>query len=59
MPDETWDEVIQIMIDGLKKGHEGLGLAAAIERCGEILTEFFPTADDDVNELRDHLVIKE
>ncbi|MEC9381289.1 MAG: hypothetical protein VX528_20145 [Candidatus Latescibacterota bacterium] len=47
------------MIDGLKKGHVGLGLAAAIERCGEILTEFFPTADDDVNELRDHLVIKE
>ena len=59
MPDETWDEVIQIMIDGLKKGHVGLGLAAAIESCGEILTEFFPTADDDVNELRDHLVIKE
>ena len=59
MPDETWDEVIQIMIDGLKKGHVGLGLAAAIERCVEILPEFFPIADDDVNELRDHLVIKE
>ena len=59
MPDETREEVIQIMIDGLKKGHVGLGLAAAIELCGKIPTEFFPIADDDVNELRDHLVIKE
>ncbi len=57
--DETWDEVVGIMIDGIKKGHVGLGLAAAIERCGEILTGPFPIAEDDVNELRDHLIIKE
>ena len=59
VPNETWDEVIKIMIDGIKKGHVGLGLAAAIEHCGEILTEQFPIAEDDVNELQDHLIIKE
>lgn len=59
VPDETWDEVIHIMTDGIKKGHVGLGLAAAIEKCGDILTESFPIAEDDVNELLNHLVIKE
>ena len=59
VPYETWEEVIRVMIDGIKKGHVGLGLAAAIERCGEILAEEFPIAEDDENELRDHLIIKE
>lgn len=59
VPDGTWDEVCRIMVEGIKKGHVGLGLVAAIERCGEILAEPFPIADDDENELRNHLVIKE
>ena len=52
-------EVVGIMIDGIKKGNVGLGLASAIKRCGEILTGPFPIAGIDVNELRDYLIIKE
>ena len=59
VPDETWDEVIGMTIDGIKKGHGGLGLAAAIESCGDILATEFPIGADDVNELRDTLIIRE
>ena len=37
----------------------GLGLAAAIERCGDILATEFPIGEDDVNELKDTLIIRE
>ncbi len=59
VPSETWDEVIEVTIDGIKKGHVGLGLAAAIERCGDILATEFPIGEDDVNELKDTLIIRE
>ena len=59
VPQKTWDEVIGVTIDGIKKGHVGLGLAAAIERCGDILAAEFPIAEGDVNELGDTLIIRE
>lgn len=59
VPNETWDEVIRLIVQGIKRGHVGLGLAAAVTRCGEILSGEFPITDDDVNELHDTLVIKE
>lgn len=58
-PGDTWDEVCRVMVEGIKKGHVGLGLADAIERCGDILAEQFPAAADDINELHNTLVIKE
>ena len=33
--------------------------AQAIERCGQILSSHFPVAENDTNELRDQLVVKE
>jgi putative membrane protein len=59
VPDETWDEVIAIVIDGIKNGNVGLGLAAAIERCADILAAEFPVGENDVNELHDTLIIRE
>lgn len=59
VPSETWDEVCRLMTDGIRKGHVGLGLVAAIERCGEILAEEFPIEADGENELRNNLIIKD
>ena len=59
VPDETWNEVVDLAIDGIKKGHVGVGLVAAIERCGDILATEFPIGEDDVNELKDTLIIRE
>jgi putative membrane protein len=59
VPDGTWDEVIGLMTDGIKKGNVGIGLAAAIERCGDILAAEFPIGEGDVDELENTLIIRE
>ena len=56
---EVWQELVDLMIQGVKRGDLADGMTQAIQRCGELLTPDFPIAEDDVNELRDHLVIKE
>lgn len=56
---EIWLEVIQLMVDGVKRRDLASGMASAVRRCGELLAPHFPVAVDDVNELRDHLVVKE
>jgi putative membrane protein len=56
---KIWQELVDLMIQGVKRGDLAAGLTQAIQRCGELLSPHFPIADDDINELRDHLVVKE
>ncbi len=56
---EIWQELVDLMIQGVKRGDLAAGMAQAIQRCGELLSPHFPIAADDINELRDHLVVKE
>jgi putative membrane protein len=51
----TWDLVVDIVLEGIRKGDLCQGLCAAIEQCGEILAQEFPIRPDDVNELPDRL----
>ena len=54
-----WQELVDLMIQGVKRGDLAAGMTQAIARCGELLSPHFPIAEDDQNELRDHLVVKE
>jgi putative membrane protein len=56
---KVWQELVDLMIQGVKGGDLAAGMVQAIQRCGELLSPHFPIADDDENELRDHLVVKE
>ncbi len=56
---EAWREVCDILVEGIKKGNMGLAFSSAIAKCGEILAPEFPIQPDDVNELKDQLIIKE
>jgi putative membrane protein len=56
---KIWQELVDLMIQGVKRGDLAAGMTQAIQRCGELLSPYFPVADDDINELRDHLVVKE
>ena len=56
---EVWQEVVDLMIEGVKAGDLAGGMSAAIKRCGDLLAAEFPLASDDTNELRDHLIVKE
>ena len=51
----TWDEVVGIVLAGIKGGDLCQGLCDAIERCGEILAHEFPIRPDDVDELPSRL----
>jgi putative membrane protein len=54
----TWDAVVRILTDSLKDGHACDGFCHAIERCGDILAQYFPRAADDKDELPNRLVSK-
>jgi putative membrane protein len=56
---DTWKEVCDQLITGIKKKTLGQAISDAVLRCGQIVTPEFPIAPDDENELRDNLIIKE
>lgn len=59
LPAEVWEEVVALMVNGVKAGDLAGGMERAIERCGELLAAELPLPPGDVNELRDHLVVKD
>jgi len=59
MPKDTWHDVVNLMLNGVKSSQMGKGFSEAIIKCGEILAPHFPIQIDDVNELKNRLVIKE
>jgi putative membrane protein len=57
VPEHTWEELVAIIIAGLRAGDTCNALCQAIDRCGELLREHFPAKADDSNELP-NLIIK-
>ena len=54
----VWDQAMGAMVEGLKRGEAGAGLAAAVRLCGEVLAERFPArGEDNPNELPNAVVI--
>lgn len=51
VPKETWDEVVAMVVAGIKEGRTCDALCEAIARCGELLEGHFPVRADDSNEL--------
>jgi putative membrane protein len=58
MGDEQWNEVRNLIIQGIRNGKACEGICAAIDRCGEKLAEHFPHRSDDVNELPDQIIYR-
>ena len=50
-----WNEIRDLVVDGLRAGKGADGLCAAIRRLGEMLSSHFPPKSDDVNELHNEL----
>ena len=51
VPESTWEEIVTLIVDGLKSGQAGAATCTAVERCAELLEEHFPRRHDDSNEL--------
>ena len=53
---EVWGAAMVDMLREIKQGQLGAGIAAGVRDVGEILSQHFPRAEDDENELPDRLI---
>jgi putative membrane protein len=58
-PDESWQQVVDVAVAGLRGGRAVEGLEAAVRRCGAILDHHLPGPERDPNELPNRLVVLE
>lgn len=57
IPADSWQELVQVLVTGLKEGRAGDALCEVVTRCGEELARHFPRKDDDANELQDEILL--
>jgi putative membrane protein len=57
IPADSWGELVQILVAGIKNGRAADALCEVISRCGAALATHFPRQADDMNELRDEINI--
>lgn len=53
---DVWGEAMAALIDNVKAGKPGEGMAQAVEHIGEVLARCFPKTGADTNELPDRLI---
>lgn len=53
---ERWGEAMAALVDEVRAGRPGAGMAAAVARIGAVLATHFPKTGDDSNELPDRLI---
>ena len=58
-PDESWQQVVDLAVDGLRRGQPVEGIEAAVRRCGEILARHLPAISPNPNELPNPPVVLE
>lgn len=58
VPPDTWSREVKILLDGVKAGRPGEGIAAAVTEVGALLSKHFPRREDDKNELSDDVVLR-
>lgn len=56
---ETWTEVCETLVAGLRAGSMAKGFCGAIDKSQAILSSHFPIQPDDTNELSDSLIVKD
>jgi putative membrane protein len=53
---EEWGEAMAALLEGIRSGRPGEGIAAAVERIGGVLATHFPYTGTDPNEMPDRLI---
>ncbi|HEY0111984.1 MAG TPA: hypothetical protein VGB59_02400, partial [Allosphingosinicella sp.] len=53
---DVWGEAMAVLIEELKAGRPGEGVARAVEKIGAVLAEHLPPQPDNPNELPDRLI---
>ncbi|NTV05537.1 MAG: hypothetical protein HGA59_03395 [Chlorobiaceae bacterium] len=53
----VWQEIVNVIVLGMRAKEHAKALAAAIDRCGDILSSHFPLNSEDRNELGNEIII--
>jgi putative membrane protein len=53
---QVWQEVVDTIVRGIKNKGQAEAIAAAVDRCAEILAAHFPLKSDDRNELANEVI---
>jgi len=53
---DSWGEAMAVMVDEVRAGRIGRGMALAVDKVGAILAAHLPRAAGDINELPDRLI---
>ena len=53
---DVWGEAMAVLIEDVKKGELGAGMALAVEKIGGVLAECLPPKADNPNEISDRLI---
>ncbi|MEA3030140.1 MAG: putative rane protein [Sphingomonadales bacterium] len=53
---EVWGEAMAALVEQVKAGHAGRGMALAVEKVGAVLAPILPPTGDNPNELPDRLI---
>jgi putative membrane protein len=56
VPPELWGEAMAALVDAVRAGRPGEGMAAAVTAISVVLAEHFPRTGADPNELPDRLI---
>jgi putative membrane protein len=55
---KVWREVVDLVVESIKKGHQAEGICRAVRRCGQLVYEHFPIKPGDTDEL-DNLIVED
>ena len=58
-PDQSWEDVVSLVLSGLKRREPADGIIEAIELCGRILEHPLPVRPDDEDELPQGLILSD
>ncbi len=56
---KQWDEIVQRVVDGIRRKRLAESLCEAVAMCGDLLEKHFPIKEDDTNELTNKINILE
>ena len=59
LPEDTWQQLVNQLVSHIRQKRLALGLTEAIQNCGKLLAEHFPSVPGNRNELPDQLIIKD
>jgi putative membrane protein len=58
-PDESWQEVVELILAGVRERRATEGILAAVRRCGELLQAHLPAEPKPLNQLPNALILED